>query len=67
MISNSDLSRPTYELVSNGGYFMFLKVLNPAEPRYALSNDFSLDRHRNDLLKVLRVLKRMSRWIAAQP
>jgi len=67
MMSNADLSRPTYGLVSNGGYFMFLKVLNQGEPQYALSDDFSLYRHHNDLLKVLRVLKRISLWIAAQP
>jgi hypothetical protein len=67
MISNPGLGRPTYGLVSNGGYFMFLKVLNQGEPQYALSDDFSLYRHRNDLVEVLKGLKRISQRVTAQP
>jgi hypothetical protein len=66
MTSNPQPDRPTYGLVSNGGYFMFVKVVNQSESQYALSDDFSLYRRRNELFDVLSVLKQIGKLITLE-
>jgi hypothetical protein len=48
--------RASYALVSNGGYSMFIKL---ERGQYAFSDDFSLNRTRNELYDVLRVLNQL--------
>ncbi|NET09977.1 MAG: type I restriction endonuclease subunit R [Symploca sp. SIO2B6] len=55
MASSSD-SQPKFGLVSNGEYFIFVKL---DQSQYGLSDDFSLNRRRNDLTEVLRILKQL--------
>lgn len=45
--------RPTFGLVSNGAYSMFVKL---HERQYRFSDNFSLNRHKNELYDVLCVL-----------
>jgi hypothetical protein len=59
MVSHAQIDRPIFGLVSNGGQFMFLKLLRQNELRYALSDEFSLYRERNELCDVLKILKRL--------
>jgi hypothetical protein len=54
--------QPTYGLVSNGEYFMFLKL---AGQQYRFSDDFSLHRRQNELYPVLQILKRFAADVIA--
>jgi hypothetical protein len=60
MMSNPRPERPAFGLVSNGGYFIFLK-LDLTSGVYALSEDFSLYRRQNELFGVLGALKQFGR------
>jgi hypothetical protein len=48
-----------FGLVSNGGQFMFIKLMNQMGLQYSLSDEFSLYRQRNELWDVLKILKRL--------
>jgi hypothetical protein len=52
--------QPGYALITNGGEFLFIKLLGPAAPVYDFSDTFSLLNRGNDLSKVLTVLKQIS-------
>ena len=67
MMTNPDPERPTYGLVSNGAYFMFLKLILGARSHYALSSDFSLYRQRNELWDVLKILKQIGQKSSPSP
>jgi hypothetical protein len=54
--SNHKTHQPTFGLVSNGAYSMFIKL---DQSQYGFSEDFSLNRRRNELHDVLRVLNRL--------
>jgi hypothetical protein len=49
-------NRPTFGLVSNGAYSMFIKLY---QSQYSFSEDFSLNRRRNELQDVLRILNQL--------
>jgi hypothetical protein len=56
MAANPNLEQPTFGLVSNGAYSIFVKL---HQSQYSFSDDFSLNRHRNELYDVLKVLNRL--------
>ncbi len=56
MAANPDPAQPTFGLVSNGVYSIFVKL---HQSQYSFSDDFSLNRHRNELYDVLKVLNRL--------
>lgn len=60
MMGNPNPERPVFGLVTNGYDYLFLKLMQGGNPRYALSHNFTLlsDEH-NNLLRVARVLKRL--------
>lgn len=64
MMASPNSDRPTFGMVTNGETFMFIKLVKQGKPQYALSDDFSLYRRRNELYDVLRVLRRIGRAIA---
>ncbi|MFE1744224.1 type I restriction endonuclease [Coleofasciculus sp. H7-2] len=64
MMANPNPDKPTFGMVTNGSYFMFIKLVKGNFPEYALSDDFSLYRRRNELYDVLRVLKQIGEAIA---
>ncbi len=64
MMAHPNQNKPAYGMVTNGSYFMFLKLVKGDSPQYALSDDFSVYRRRNELYDVLRVLRRIGRAIA---
>jgi hypothetical protein len=59
MAANPSGEQPTFGLVSNGAYSMFVKVHHA---QYDFSEDFSLNRRRNELYTVLQVLNRLKVW-----
>ncbi len=59
MVSHVQSDRPVFGLVSNGGQFMFIKLIQQMGLQYGLSDEFSLYRQRNELCDVLKVLKRL--------
>jgi hypothetical protein len=50
-------NRPTFGLVSNGAYSMFVKL---DRQKYGFSDDFSLNRQRNELHGVLQILNHLN-------
>lgn len=56
MFANPSPELPTFGLVSNGAYSMFVKLQNQ---QYGFSEDFSLNRRRNELHDVLQILNRL--------
>lgn len=63
MMTNPHTDKPTFGMVTNGETFIFIKLVQGEPPQYALSDDFSLYRRRNELYEVLRVLKRIGQLI----
>ncbi|MEB3338913.1 MAG: restriction endonuclease subunit R [Leptolyngbyaceae bacterium] len=63
MLANPQPAKPLYGLVSNGSNFIFLKLLQPGTPQYALSNEFTLMREDEDFHQVLRILKRLAQVV----
>ncbi len=61
----SPRSQPNYGLVTNGGEFVFLKLVKQPQPTYAVSNGFSLLNQGNELYRVLQVLKSIGQGFAA--
>ncbi len=57
MLTNPNPARPTYGLITNGGSFLFLKLVHAPQPRYAVSDVLLLLPGRNCLYQVLQVLK----------
>jgi len=60
MMANPHTDKPCFGLVTNGENFMFIKLVKSDSPQYALSDEFSVYRRRNELYEVLQVLKRIS-------
>ncbi|WP_448571627.1 type I restriction endonuclease subunit R [Trichothermofontia sp.] len=60
MSANPRPELPTFGLVSNGAYSMFMKLHHQ---QYGFSEDFSLNRRRNELYDVLQILNRLKTMI----
>ncbi len=65
MMGNPNPEKPVYGMVTDGGLFMFTKLLKQDPPQYDFSDIFSLLLLRqNKLYDILRVLKRIGGSIA---
>lgn len=62
MLANPQPDKPLFGLVTNGGNFIFLKMIGKKQPIYALSDEFTL-RRANDLYLVLKILKRLGQLL----
>jgi predicted type IV restriction endonuclease len=60
MMATPNTEQPIFGLVMNGSHFIFIKLLKSESPQYAFSTEFSLYRLENELLTVLKVLKRFT-------
>ncbi len=60
MLANPHPNRPNYGMISTGGSFMFVKLVNGETPQYALSKMFITLNPGNELYDVLRILKRLT-------
>lgn len=64
MTANPNLAgKAVFGMVTNGSNFMFLKLVNGDASQYALSDDFSVYRRRNELYDVLGVLRKIGSLI----
>lgn len=60
MLANPHPDKPSFGMISNGGSFLFAKLVKGETPQYATSSQFSLRRKAgNDLYSVLSILKRL--------
>ena len=60
LLARPDLEQPGYGLITNGGEFLFTKLVGQSSPRYEFSETFSLLNRGNDLYRVLAILKQLS-------
>jgi hypothetical protein len=60
LLAKPQTEQPGYALITNGGEFLFIKLLGQAAPIYDFSDTFSLLNRGNDLAKVLTVLKEIA-------
>lgn len=60
MMATPNTEQPIFGLVMNGSHFIFIKLLLSEPPQYAFSTEFSLYRPENELVNVLKVLKRFA-------
>jgi hypothetical protein len=64
LIAIPDRDRPSFGLLTNGGSFLFIKLVYGDVPRYATSNQFDVLNQGNPLYDVLRILKRIGQLSA---
>jgi hypothetical protein len=60
MLANPHPEQPSFGMISNGGSFLFVKLIQGQIPQYATSSQFDLRRKPgNDLYNVLSILKHL--------
>lgn len=68
MLSDPNVAKPTFGLITNGNDFLFLKATRQPTAQYANSRLFSLVNPNNDLYAVLQVLKQWGlQSVATEP
>ncbi|WP_404784844.1 type I restriction endonuclease [Altericista sp. CCNU0014] len=67
MLSNPELSQPTFGMITNGNEFLFLKATRQTTAEYANSRLFSLTNPNNELYEVLQILRRLGGEVATSP
>lgn len=63
MLTNPYPDKPCFGLITNGGSFIFIKLVKGETPRYATSNIFEIRNQGNQLYDVLKIFKRLSQLI----
>jgi hypothetical protein len=63
MLAHPNPSKAVYGMVTNGSNFIFLKLDSQHKPTYALSDEYTLMRHGNDLYEILQILKTIGKAI----
>lgn len=58
MLARPQTDTPTFGMITTGGSFIFIKLVNGSNPQYATSKLFGT-RNSGDLYDVLRILKRL--------
>ncbi|MEH2180438.1 type I restriction endonuclease [Nostoc sp.] len=64
MLSNPSQDKPAFGLVTNGSDFIFLKLTKINQPKYAISDQFTLLKRESELYQVLSVLKKLSQILS---
>ena len=59
LLANPNRNHPCYGMVSTGGEFVFVKLVNGETSQYALSEMFALRRKDNELYDVFKILKHL--------
>lgn len=59
MMANSNVEKPVFGMVTNGGEFFFIKLNFQGTPQYDISRIFSHLPLQNELYDVLKILKRL--------
>lgn len=63
MLGTPNPDKPVFGLLTNGGHFLFAKLVHGETPQYALSDEFVLRRRENELYRVLSILKHLAQLI----
>ncbi|MGB5963298.1 MAG: restriction endonuclease subunit R [Coleofasciculaceae cyanobacterium] len=63
MLGNPDREQPSFGMISTGGSFVFVKLVNGEIPRYAVSKGFLTRNPGNELYDVLKILKRLCQLV----
>ncbi|WP_459195248.1 hypothetical protein [Nostoc sp. FACHB-892] len=63
MLANPNQDKPTFGLVTNGSDFIFLKLAKGNQPKYAISDQFTLLKRESELYQVLSGLKNLSQTL----
>lgn len=63
MMGSPNTQKATFGLATNGSHFTFIKLIQQETPRYALADEFTLNRRGNELCSVLSVLKRLGELV----
>ncbi len=66
MLASPNQEQPVFGMVTNGGSFIFVKLLTQDFPQYELSDLFSLLPRRNQLYNVCQILKYLGKCISSQ-
>lgn len=64
MLANPHPERPVFGCVTNGSEFIFLKLIQENISQYALSDQFTLLKRKNELYEVLSILKNLSQILS---
>ena len=59
MLSNPHPKKPSFGMITNGGSFIFIKLVKGEKSRYATSDLFGIGNRKNNLGDVLRILKKI--------
>lgn len=60
MLANPHPEKPCFGMITTGGSFIFIKLVQGEKPQYATSNLFDVRNRGNELYKVLSILKKLS-------
>ncbi|MBD2090453.1 restriction endonuclease subunit R [Microcoleus sp. FACHB-1515] len=60
LLSNPNSTKPSYGLITSGGSFIFVKLVQGKVPQYATSNEFNIRNRGNQLYDVFKILKHIS-------
>ncbi len=63
MLANPNPEKPSYGMITTGGSFIFIKLVNGEIPHYTTSNIFELRNRGNDLYQVHRILKNLCKLV----
>lgn len=66
MMANPLSTGPMFGLLVNGNFLMFVKLVRQDQPRYGLSEPFTLLRHENDLYRIVSILKSLKEVVLRQ-
>ncbi|BAZ49221.1 hypothetical protein NIES4103_18320 [Nostoc sp. NIES-4103] len=64
MLANPNPEKSAFGLVTNGSHFIFVKLTKQNMPLYAISEEFSLLRRKNELYQVLSIFKNLSQILS---
>ncbi|WP_414550677.1 type I restriction endonuclease [Anabaena sp. CCY 0017] len=64
MLANPHPEKPVFGCVTNGSEFIFLKFIQENISQYALSDQFTLLKRKNELYEVLSILKNISQILS---
>ena len=63
MMASPHPEKPIFGLITNGRFFIFIKLTRQKSSKYALSKAFSILNPGNDLYEVLKVLKKLGELV----
>lgn len=59
MLNHPNQDKPCFGMITNGGSFLFIKLLSGETPQYATSDLFGITNQRNSFYDVLKILKHL--------